>query len=56
VTEYWIVDVGGGAIEVRRTPGATGYATTTRHVRSESLVVPGFEDVTVHVGDVLPRA
>ena len=54
VAEYWIVDLVGGAIEVHREPQADGYASITRRGRESRLLVPGFEDVVVAVGDVLP--
>ena len=54
VTEYWIVDVAGGAIEVYREAGPAGYRRVTRHTRGEELHVPGFEDVVLRVQDVLP--
>src|ERR1700722_7409177 len=54
VTEYWIVDIAGGAVEVHREPRDDGYASVTRHGRDARLVVPGFEDVVVAVGEVLP--
>jgi Uma2 family endonuclease len=56
VVEYWIVDVRGAAIEVRRRPAESGYQGVTRHGRGEVLAVPEFADVTVRVDDVLPPA
>jgi Uma2 family endonuclease len=55
VTEYWIVDIAGSAVEVHREPRGDGYASVSRHGRDAKLVVPGFEDVVVAVGEVLPR-
>ncbi len=52
--EYWIVNLVDDVIEVYREPGAEGYARVTRHGREEELRVPGFEDVVVRVGAVLP--
>jgi Uma2 family endonuclease len=54
VPEYWIVNLVDDVIEVYREPGAEGYARVTRHGREEELRVPGFEDVVVHVCEVLP--
>jgi Uma2 family endonuclease len=54
VPEYWIVNLVDDVIEVYREPGAEGYARVTRHGREEELRVPGFEDVVVRVGAVLP--
>jgi Uma2 family endonuclease len=54
VPEYWIVDLAGGAVEVHREPVADGYASVSRHGRGETLAVPGFGDVSVPVGDILP--
>jgi Uma2 family endonuclease len=54
VPEYWIVNLVDEVVEVHRGPEHDGYASVTRHARGETLVVPGFEDVTVGVADVLP--
>jgi Uma2 family endonuclease len=54
VPEYWLVDVVAGVVEVHRDPRADGYASVTRHAREAVLTVPGFEDVVVLVGDIVP--
>jgi Uma2 family endonuclease len=54
VPEYWIVDVVAGVIEVHRQPRDDGYASVTRHGRDATLTVPGFEDVVVVVGEIVP--
>jgi hypothetical protein len=54
VPEYWIVDVAGGAVEVHRDPRAEGYASVMRFAREAVLAVPGFEDVLVPVGEIVP--
>ncbi len=54
VPQYWLVDVRGDAVEVHREPSESGYATVTRHVRGDELVVPGFPDVVLPVAHVLP--
>jgi Uma2 family endonuclease len=54
--EYWIVDVAAGVVEIHRDPGPDGYARVTRHARGEVLLVPGFPDVHVPVGDIVPPA
>jgi Uma2 family endonuclease len=54
VPEYWIVDLAGGVVEVHKEPHGDRYASVTRHAREETLVVPGFEDVRVHVGEIVP--
>ena len=53
---YWIIDVRGAAIEVRRRPAESGYQDVTRHGRGEVLAVPEFAEVSVRVEDVLPPA
>jgi Uma2 family endonuclease len=54
VPEYWIVDLVAGAVEVHREPGSDGYASVARHGREATLTVPGFEDVVVAVGEIVP--
>jgi Uma2 family endonuclease len=54
VPEYWIVDLVAGAVEVHREPGRDGYASITCHGREATLTVPGFEDVVVAVGEIVP--
>jgi len=54
VPEYWIVDLVGGVVEVHRDPRGDGYASVTRHARGATLAVPGFEDILVPVGEIVP--
>ena len=53
VPEYWIVDVAGRTLEVRRDPGAEGYAETRIYAERESVAVRG---ATVKVADMLPKS
>jgi Uma2 family endonuclease len=54
VPEYWIVDLCGGVVEVHAEPIGGVYKTVKRRARDARLAVPGFADVVVAVGDVLP--
>jgi Uma2 family endonuclease len=54
VTEYWIVNLHDGVIEVHRQPGPTGYASLVRRGRGEKVTLAAFADVEVLVSDVLP--
>jgi Uma2 family endonuclease len=51
-TEYWLVDVTAGCIEVYRDPSADSYRVTTRHGAGEAIHVAAFADVAVRVDDV----
>ncbi|HEY7521374.1 MAG TPA: Uma2 family endonuclease [Methylomirabilota bacterium] len=53
VREYWIVDLGGDAIEVYRDPAATGYARTEGVGRGAVLTPVAFADVTLAAADIL---
>ncbi len=55
ITEYWIVDVAGDAIEVHREPDRAGRHYGQRSVtrRGEILALVAFPDVTVASADVL---
>ena len=52
VPEYWIVNVPGRTLEVRREPRAEGYAETRVYAEGESVPVGSG---AVRVADVLPR-
>ena len=52
VAEYWIVNVTGRTLEVRRVPRADGYAETRVYAEGESVAVGGG---AVAVADVLPK-
>jgi Uma2 family endonuclease len=54
VPEYWIVDLGGRAIEVYRQPGDGRYADVTRHGDGERVALLAFSDLAVDVSNVLP--
>ena len=53
VSEYWIVDVAGGALEVRSHPERGAYSRSRRITSpDERLVVAAFPDVEVRVGEI----
>jgi len=54
VPEYWIVDLVNGLVERYREPRDGAYAVVSRHDRDAALSVPGFADLVIAVGDVLP--
>ena len=54
VTEYWIVNLVDEVVEVHRGPRAEGYATVSRHGRSEVLRLLRFGGIEVPVVDMLP--
>src|SRR5258708_32355241 len=54
VTEYWIVNLHDGVIEVHRQPGPIGYASVIRRARGDKITLAAFADVDVVVSDVLP--
>lgn len=54
VQEYWIVDVQGGTITVYADASNGAWQTMTTHGRDELLSIPGFADVTLVVGDIVP--
>lgn len=51
-TEYWLVDVARGRIEVYRDPSPGGYRLTTDHGPGETIHIEAFPDVAVRVDDV----
>lgn len=51
--EYWVVDVGGGVVEVHRGPSGQAWQSITRHGQGEVLHLEAFPDVTVAVSAVL---
>ena len=51
-TEYWLVDVAAGRIEVYRDPSADGYRLTTAHGAGETIHVEAFADVAIRVDEV----
>ena len=53
IPEVWIVDVEGDAVEVHRTPTATGYADSRRVARGEHLTPQAFPDLRLPVDDLL---
>jgi Uma2 family endonuclease len=58
VPEYWIVDVKGASVEVRRGPGPAGYATTSIAVGDDALVplvLAGRASASLRAADLLPR-
>jgi Uma2 family endonuclease len=58
VPEYWVVDVKGASVEVRRDPGPAGYAAT-RVVRGDDAILPlaleGRSAVPLRAANLLPR-
>jgi Uma2 family endonuclease len=58
VPEYWIVDVKGASVEIRRDPGPAGYATT-RVVRGDDAILPlaleARPAAPLRAADLLPR-
>ena len=54
VQEYWVVDVAAAIVTVYADPVGAVWRTMTTHGRESVLPVPGFPDVLVRVGDVLP--
>jgi Uma2 family endonuclease len=55
IPEYWIVNLLDGVVEVHREPDGGDYAQVSRHGRDALVVVPGFADVELRVGDFLPH-
>jgi Uma2 family endonuclease len=54
VPEYWIVDVQGGAVEVRTDPRDGAYQTMVRVERGETLHPIELPGVAIAVADILP--
>lgn len=55
VPEYWLVNLAERVVEVFREPTGGGYRQATRHGREAALRVPGFEDVAIAVGEIVPE-
>jgi Uma2 family endonuclease len=53
VRDYWIVDLEGDAIEVRRDPTRAGFQRTERVLRGGTLTPLAFPDVTLAAADIL---
>ena len=53
VTEVWIVDLDGGAVEVYREPTSDGYRDRRRAGRGEVVAPTAFPDVVISVADML---
>ena len=53
ISEYWIVDLDAGAVEVFRAPAPTSYIESRRLVRGEELAPAAFPDVILAVGEIL---
>jgi Uma2 family endonuclease len=47
IPEYWVVDLGGGALIVHREPAADGYREIVRHAAPERLPVPALADTEI---------
>jgi Uma2 family endonuclease len=54
VPEYWIVNLEAGLVEVYREPQGEIYRAQSEYGRDATIAVPGFDDVRVAVGDVIP--
>jgi Uma2 family endonuclease len=55
VPDYWLVDLHARIVEVHREPGASAFATITRHTENETLRLLRFGEVEILIRDVLPR-
>jgi Uma2 family endonuclease len=53
VPEYWVIDLGGGTIDVYRAPREDRYEEVTRHGRGSTLALQAFPDVTVPTDTLL---
>jgi Uma2 family endonuclease len=53
VTEVWIVDLKGKAVEIHRQPGPAGYGVTERRRRGETLTPEALPDLVVTVDEIL---
>lgn len=53
IAELWIVDLAAEELEAYREPSGSGYATTTRLRRGDSIAPLSFPDVTIELIDVL---
>lgn len=53
VTEYWIVDVEGGAVDIYRDPAPGGYRQTQRITRGTPFSPEAFPDLVLSVFDIL---
>ncbi|TVR60400.1 MAG: Uma2 family endonuclease [Gemmatimonadales bacterium] len=54
IAEYWLVDLPGERVEVRREPGEEGYGEVTTHQRGEVLRPLGLPGAEVAVDAILP--
>jgi Uma2 family endonuclease len=52
VPEYWLVDVGGRAVEVYRNPEGGRYALARRALGGESLSPSAFPDLVIALSDI----
>lgn len=53
IPETWVVDLNSGVVMAGTRPGTEGYVLVTVHSRGDQLVVPGFSDVALTVGEIL---
>ncbi len=53
IRDYWIIDVGGQAVEVYREPVTRRFQRTERIARGGALTPLAFPDVTIAVSDIL---
>jgi Uma2 family endonuclease len=54
VREYWVVNLVDDVIEIRRDPGADGYATLATYSRGDAVAPADFPDLVLAVDDLLP--
>ncbi|AUT04084.1 hypothetical protein CLI64_28945 [Nostoc sp. CENA543] len=48
----WLIDINEQTIEVYQQPTATGYQQIQKFTRGETLVIPGFPNVTITVDEI----
>lgn len=53
IPEVWIVDLGAAVLETYRDPAGSGYRSTQRLARGETVAPAAFPDVTLAVDDIL---
>jgi Uma2 family endonuclease len=51
----WLIDINEQTIEVYQQPNVTGYQQIEKFTLGETLVIPGFPDVTITVDEILGK-
>lgn len=54
IPEVWIVDIGGGAVEVYRQPTLQGYQTVQRAMGADHLTPAALPNLSIAVREILP--